>query len=169
MNLFGLLGVSTRAVRVARTLRRLNENRPGGTFSGVAYVTDGDGVRVSGRTIRFAGLDAPEQGQPARSFRGDWIDHGERVKRALIREIGGRHVRVTVEGRDRYGRILGTVRCDGQDVGAWLVERGLAIAAYDDRYRELERQARKERRGMWSHDVAYDPRDWRHGRRRRRR
>ena len=41
----------------------LFKKRPGGTITGKAYVTDGDGIRVSGYTIRLASLDAPEWGQ----------------------------------------------------------------------------------------------------------
>ena len=39
---------------------------------------------------------------------GYWFSHGKRVKSALIREIGGKYVCVSVEGTDRFGRLLGT-------------------------------------------------------------
>ena len=136
--------------------------RPAGTISGKAFVTDGDGVRVKGREIRIAGLDAPEWDQKAKHRDGYWFNHGRRVKGELIREIGGRHVEVAVEGTDRYGRLLGTVTCGGRDIGEWLVREGHAIAAYSDRYRQVEREARAARRGMWSHAHNFDPRDHRH-------
>ena len=75
--------------------------------------------------------------------------------------MGGQHVEVKVEGLDRHGRVLGQVTCDGKDVGAWLVRNGHAIAAYGDRYKGVEREARQEKRGLWGHDVAFDPRYWR--------
>ena len=66
-----------------------------------------------------------------------------------------------MEGSDQYGRVLGRVTCDGKDVGAWLVRNGHAVAAYGDRYKDIENEARREGRGLWSHDVAFDPRYWR--------
>ena len=140
---------------------RLPAPEAGSVIAGKAWVTDGDGLRVSGHRVRFAGLDAPELDQWAKRADGAWFKHGKRVKRALVREVGGRHVEVAVEGTDRYGRVLGRVTCDGRDVGAWLVRNGHAIAAYGDRYKDIEREARREKRGLWSHEVAFDPRDWR--------
>ncbi len=135
---------------------------PTRTISGKAYVTDGDGVRVAGHEVRLAGLDAPEWDQKAKDRNGRWFNHGRFVKSALIREIGGKHVRVAVEGKDKFGRLLGTVTCNGRDVGEWLVREGHAIAAYDDRYKRVEREARKAKRGMWGHAHNFDPRAHRH-------
>ncbi len=120
---------------------------------------------MNGHTIRIAGLDAPEWDQKAKHRDGYWFSHGKRVKSALIREIGGRHVRVSIEGTDRYGRLLGTVTCQGRDVGEWLVREGHAIAAYSDRYRHVEREARQAGRGMWGHAHNFDPRHHRHRKR----
>jgi len=64
------------------------------------------------------------------------------VKSALIQRVGGKHVSVTVESVDKYGRIVGSVTCEGRDIGEWMVREGLAIAAYHERYRQLEREAR---------------------------
>lgn len=135
---------------------------PARTIAGKAYVTDGDGIRVAGQEVRIAGLDAPEWDQKARHRDGYWFSHGKRVKSALIREIGGKHVRVSVEGTDRFGRLLGTVTCKGRDIGEWLVREGHAIAAYSDRYRHVEREARAAKRGMWGHAHNFDPRAHRH-------
>ena len=134
----------------------------GETITGKAYVTDGDGITVSGYAIRLTGLDAPEWGQVARHQHGYWFNHGKRVKSALINAIGGKYVQVAVEGYDKYGRVLGSVTCDGKDVGAWLVQNGYAISAYGDQYKDIEREARLARRGLWGHVETHDPRAWRH-------
>ncbi len=166
-----ILAVLVRAAfRLLRQQRRRQPGRArhtpapevGGIIAGKAWVTDGDGLRVSGHRVRFSGLDAPELDQWAKHRDGTWFKHGKRVKRALIRAVGGRHVEVSVEGIDRHGRLLGCVTCDGKDVGAWLVRNGHAIAAYGDRYKGVEQEARREGRGLWGHDVAFDPRYWRH-------
>ena len=111
--------------------------------------------------MRLAGLDAPEWNQPAKHRFGFWFNHGKRVKRALKSEVGGRRVRVKVEGYDRYGRVLGTVSRRGQDVGEWLVLSGHAISCFDHRYKDAESAAKSERRGMWGYKEVYDPRVWR--------
>ena len=93
---------------------------------------------------------------------GYWFKQGMRVKSALIEEIGGKIVRVTVEGYDQYGRVLGTVTCDGRDVGEWLVWNGYAIADFGERYRQVELAAQRAQRGMWGHAAQYHPGDWKH-------
>ena len=131
-------------------------------MTGKAYVTDGDGIRVAGQEVRLAGLDAPEHDQKAKHQGGYWFNHGKRVKSALILEIGGKSVDVSVESVDKFGRLVGTVTCKGRDIGEWLVREGHAIAAYDDRYRNVEREARKAQRGMWAHAHNFEPRSHRH-------
>lgn len=164
MEFIALLAVAVVVILLLRGRRRIG---PGRTISGKAYVTDGDGLRVSGHEIRLAGLDAPEYDQRAMHRDGTWFRHGKRVKSALIGAVGGKYVRVTIDDFDRYGRAVGTVTCDGKDIGEWLVRNGYAIAVYSDRYKQIERQARKERRGMWGCTIAYDPRAWRHGEKKR--
>lgn len=132
------------------------------TLAGKAYVTDGDGLPLSGREVRFAGLDTPEWNQVAKHRDGYWFGHGRRVKSALIPKIGGKPILVTVEDYDKFGRAVGIVTCNGQDVGEWLVREGHAIAAHGDRYKHIEQEARTAGRGMWSHAVNIDPRRWRH-------
>ena len=135
---------------------------PTRTITGKAWVTDGDGIRVARQEVRIVGLDAPEWDQKAKHRDGYWFNHGKRVKSALIQEIGGKHVRVSVEGTDKFGRLLGTVIYEGGDIGEWLVREGHAIAAYSDRYIHVEREAREAKRGMWAHAHNFDPRAHRH-------
>ena len=145
-----------------RKRRRPSPQRRAGVLTGKAYVTDGDGIRVSGQEVRFAGLDAPEFDQVAKHRDGYWFGHGKHVKSALIREIGGKRVHVVVEDYDKFGRAVGVVTCNGRDIGEWLVWEGHAISAYSDRYKHVEREARQAKRGMWGHAVNIDPRRWRH-------
>lgn len=140
-------------------LKSLSKKR---TITGKAYVIDGDGLKVSGYNVRLAGLDAPEWDQWAKHQHGYWFNQGKRVKSALIQAIGGKEVRVKVKRYDKYNRVIGTVTCNGKDVGEWLVRNGLAIAAFGNQYKHIEREARRARRGMWGYDEAYDPRAWRH-------
>ncbi len=124
--------------------------RAGDTILGLAFVAGGGGVRVAGREIRIAGLDAPG---------GDRLDLGRRAIGALMREIGGKPVRAAVEGRDRHGRLLASVSRDGRDIGEWLVREGHARAARGGRYARAEREAREAGRGMWADARDIDPGD----------
>ena len=133
----------------------------GSTIAGKAWVTDGDGIKVNGHEIRISGIDAPEFDQPAIFYSGKSINHGRLVKSVLIRKVGGKPVTVKVKGYDKYGRVLGEVFCNGEDIGAWLVSNGNAIAAYSDKYKHLQRKAARNRRGMWGFKKFHDPRSWR--------
>ena len=151
-----------RSRRRGRSVNRRRADRPASDrISGKAYVTDGDGMRVSGIEIRIAGIDAPEWDQLAKHRDGYWFRHGRKVKSALIQEIGGKTVQVKIEDFDKFGRAVGTVTCGGKDLGEWLVRQGFARALYCDRYEHVEREARLAGRGMWSHQVNIDPRSWR--------
>ena len=162
--LLGMMGKPQRRRR--RWRRRTFSNRLSthltGTVSGKAYVTDGDGIRVAGQEVRFAGLDAPEWNQVAKHSDGYWLGHGKRVKSALIREIGGKYVHVQIEDYDKFGRAIGTVTYNGRDIGEWLVSQGYARALYSRRYKNAEWQAKNDKKGMWGYAVNIDPRSWRH-------
>ena len=130
---------------------------------GKCWVVDADDVSVNGEKIRLAGIDAPESDQEAIRWDGTAYGQGEVVKRMLCKKIGGKIVDVRIEGIDKYGRKVGTVFLDGQDINRRMVRKGLAIAAYGDQYKEDEFFARKQRNGMWGDKIAYDPRHWKHG------
>lgn len=96
-------------------------------------VHDGDGLRCNGEKIRIANIDAPEViGSPKchgpRRPRSAWCDYalGEQARQALAGVLSGRKVTFVRTGTDRYGRTLALVYADGINVGAWLVDRGLA-------------------------------------------
>ena len=133
-------------------------------FGGVVtHVTDGDTVWVQPDAVRAAhrkpvkvrlqGIDAPERCQA-------W---GAQAQAALESRVLHQHVQVQTRAKDRYERTLGTLRLDGVDVSAWMVEQG---HAWSDRYRHRlgpyaaeERQARTARRGLFADAGAIEP--WR--------
>ncbi|WP_251962968.1 thermonuclease family protein [Salinibacter ruber] len=135
---------------------------PGQTFSArVVEVTDADtyDVRRSGGgqvTIRLQGVDAPESSQP----------YGRAATRAARRYVGGENVRVSVEEIGRYGRAVARLEVEGGDLGAMLIQDGLAwhykqYAPNDTGYARLERQARNANRGLWSQVNPTPPWEWR--------
>lgn len=91
----------------------------------VVRVVDGDTVRAAvdlgfglriEETFRLAGVDAPEVRTP----------EGKVVREALRLRVDGKAVTVVVLGREKYGRWLARVECDGADIAAWLLREGLA-------------------------------------------
>lgn len=95
-------------------------------------VHDGDTIRCGAERVRIANIDAPElPGSPkcgARRGYTAWCDYalGERAGAALRGLIARGRVTIVRTGTDAYGRTLALVQVDGQDVGEWLIARGLA-------------------------------------------
>lgn len=132
----------------------------------VSWVDDGDSFIMTqdgGRQarVRIAGIDAPERGQP----------YSRVARTRLVELIKGRRVSVDAYKADIYGRLVGSVRADGRDVGlaqlevglAWHDVRHLAEQPADEarRYAEAESAARSARRGLWSWRAPVPPWEWR--------
>ena len=124
----------------------------------VSWVMDGDtvlllpeGAREALR-VRLLGIDAPELCQPG----------GEAARDALIARVLRLSVRMQVVGQDSYGRQLGRVWLDTQDVAAEMVRSGWAWA-YQHRtgrgpYAALQREAERERVGVFAaRETAMSP------------
>ena len=143
------------------------ETRTAGTFrsdlAGRARVIDGDTIEVGAARIRLFGVDAPESAQGCLAKSGRW-PCGEQATRALAGRIGSRPVACEERDRDRYGRIVAVCRHGGQDVNAWLVRGGWAVAyrRYSTAYVGEEAAAREARRGLWRGEFV-PPWDWRRG------
>ena len=95
--------------------------------SGRARVVDGDTLDVGAVRVRLHGVDAPESRQSCVAGGRRWAC-GERATRALAGRIGGRTVACEERDRDRYGRIVAVCRNARQDVNAWMVSQGWALA-----------------------------------------
>lgn len=135
----------------------------------VTHVVDGDTLFVldqtkSARKIWLAGIDAPELAQ----------DYGSHSKRHLEQLVLGQSVEVEYAKRDRYGRIIGKMIKDGQDINLQQIKAGLAwhfkqgqdeLSRQDDAiYRSAEETAKTDDLGLWSFAIAIPPWDFRSGR-----
>jgi endonuclease YncB( thermonuclease family) len=137
------------------------------TYTGrVVGISDGDTLTVLDaeqrqRKIRLAGIDAPEKRQA-------W---GQRAQQFLGDRVFQRVVRIEVSKKDRYGREIGKVLLDGEDINLELVRAGLAwhYRAYEreqppeerGQYAEAEQQARERGLGLWSDTHPVAPWDFR--------
>ena len=133
--------------------------------AGRARVIDGDTIEVASARVRLFGVDAPESAQNCLEGTRRW-PCGEQARRALAGRIDGRSVACEERDRDRYGRIVAVCRHSGQDVNAWLVREGWAIAyrRYSTVYVDEEASARRAKRGVWRGEFV-PPWDWRRGER----
>lgn len=124
----------------------------------VSYVIDGDTVILaSGEKIRYIGIDAPEI-----DGRGIVEPFGQSAK-ALNKDLIGKKM-VTLEfdteRYDRYGRILAYLFLpDGRFVNGELVRQGMAKTLtippntkYSAYLHYLEKQAKRERLGIWKYN-----------------
>ena len=137
----------------------------------VVGVTDGDTITVldgskTRHKIRLAGIDAPESRQA----------FGQRSRQFLASLVSQKQVTVEWAKGDRYGRIIGKVLVDGDDVNVRLVQAGLAwhykLYATEQSpsdamlYADAEMQAREKRIGLWLDRNPVPPWNWRRERKR---
>jgi endonuclease YncB( thermonuclease family) len=125
-----------------------------------AIVQDDGSLRVQGKTIRLFGVYMPPTERGCRSdFRPPLC--GNRSVRALKVRIRG-FVRCDPQGELTDGSLSAVCYVDGDsatdppiDLGAWLIEQGLAVAGPGApfAYQTLERIAEVNRRGVWGFQV----------------
>ncbi len=128
-------------------------------FGNVVSIHDGDTITVLvDRTqirIRLTEIDAPELKQ---SF-------GIRSRQSLAELCFQKSVTIYEAGKDKYGRTLARVVCDGVDANAEQVRRGMAWVF--DRYitdksmYTLQSEAKSAMRGLWADTKPIPPWEWR--------
>jgi micrococcal nuclease len=105
--------------------------------------------------VRLAEIDAPEKGQA----------FGQSSKQHLAALCFRKRAEVKSTATDRYGRTIARVHCEGVDANALQVRAGMARAftryLTDPMFRELEREARDGRRGLWADAHPMPPWEWR--------
>ena len=129
----------------------------------VERVVDGDTivVRDVGR-VRLIGVDTPETVHPGRPVEF----FGKEASAFTKRLVDGKRVRLEYDQQrtDRYGRTLAYVHLpDGTFVNAEIIRRGYGHAytrfpfKYLERFRGLERDARRAGRGLWGSAAPQAP------------
>ncbi|HMV80018.1 MAG TPA: thermonuclease family protein [Leptospiraceae bacterium] len=130
-------------------------------FTGkVVSVHDGDTVRVllDGKVqvkIRLFGIDAPETSQ----------DFGKVSRDELRSLIHSKDVKVLSKGKDRYGRTLGIIFYENQDINLEMVKRGMVWVyrrySLDKDYLKAEEKAKSEKLGLWKQKNPVPPWEFR--------
>ncbi len=130
----------------------------------VVRVSDGDTVHVEPvdggerMRVRLYGIDCPEKDQPHGSIAAAYL-----TKAALYQEV-----ELTSYSKDRYGRILGVLEKDGENLNQNMVRDGLAwvYTRYCKKdfckdWESLQKQARINKTGLWENPDAVSPWKWR--------
>ena len=133
------------------------------SVKGAPRVVDGDTLTIGTTKIRLEGIDAPETDQICLNVDGVRWTCGIDARDQLTNHIKGREITCTANGVDAYKRTLGTCSLDGEDLNAWMVREGWAMAfvKYSSVYRDAENDARVRKRGLWQ-GAFIAPWDWRH-------
>jgi endonuclease YncB( thermonuclease family) len=128
----------------------------------VVLVNKGDEISLATRdgliyAVHLQGIEAPGKSQP----------FGIEAARQLAVMVQGMDVTVAVRNKpDADGRYTGSVYLDGQDIGLWLLTKGLARNTPRDgqisdvaqaKYSDAEQKARTDRIGLWKDDKAISP------------
>ena len=121
------------------------------TISGQASVIDGDTLKIHGMRIRLHGIDAPESRQTCRDADGGEWRCGQQASFALQDHISQRPVTCEQVGVDRYRRIIAVCTVGDEDMNAWMVRNGWALAyrRYSMDYVDEESMASRRGIGVW--------------------
>ncbi len=125
----------------------------------ITYFYDGDTVKINdaGREykLRLTDIDAPERNQA----------YGKKSRRALMELCSGVNIYAAIGGTDKYGRRLGKLRCNNQDVSTYMIQNGHAW--FNERYSMdasllyQQQQARTNKLGLWKSKKPMQPWVWR--------
>lgn len=121
-------------------------------IAGRASVIDGDTLDIHGKRIRLYGVDAPESAQTCTRPDGTSWRCGQTAALKLDEKLQGAALFCAQRDIDRYGRLVATCMANGEDISAWLVSQGYAVAyrRYSPDYVSLEDDAKKAKRGIWN-------------------
>lgn len=126
----------------------------------VIAISDGDTITAQCPeqkiTVRIAEIDAPEKGQA----------FGTKATLSLASLCFKVQAEIKPEKRDKYGRTVARVTCNGVDVSSHQVGAGMAWVyrqySTDASLPPLEAEARAEKLGLWADTAPVPPWDWRH-------
>lgn len=128
----------------------------------VISVADGDTITILSADntqykIRLHQIDAPEKGQ----------GFGSASKKSLSNMVYKKEVTIEKVDTDKYGRIVGKVLLDGEDINLKQVQSGMAWVykeyARDQSYFDAETTAKNDRSGLWDNPNAVAPWEFRRG------
>lgn len=127
------------------------------TLAGPASVINGDTIELHGQEVRLLGIDAPESEQSCWDASGQLWPCGKAATTALSLKIGDGLVTCKGMRKDRDKRLIAVCRAGDENLNAWLVNEGWALAyrAQSSAFVPAEEAAREGARGLWA--GAFEP------------
>jgi endonuclease YncB( thermonuclease family) len=112
--------------------------------------------KIGRATIRLWGIDSPETSQP----------YGQVARKAMVRLVYNKMVRIDVTDQDKYGRLVGRVYLKNTYVNLEMVKQGLAwwysaYAPYALDLKHAQTVAKKNKEGLWKASKPVPPWDYR--------
>ena len=129
-------------------------------------VVDGDTIHKGSKKFRLEGIDAPESSQSC-LYQGQTWFCGREATSALEKNIeAAKTIKCEGNEKDGYGRVIAICYADKQDLNAWMVKNGWALAyvKYSKKYLKEQQYAKKKGLGIWKGQFVV-PWDWRRGKR----
>ncbi len=105
--------------------------------------------------VSLAGIDAP---QISRTRKNPDQSYSSRAKTYLIELVLNQLVEIKGYGLDQNDHVLGVIFLEGKNINIEMIRAGLARVSSEKSpkdlapgpYREVEKEARKAERGIWS-------------------
>jgi endonuclease YncB( thermonuclease family) len=115
-----------------------------------AFVQDDGTLVVRGKTIHLFGIYVPPTGRTCRTYIRP-VQCGSRAALALKFKIGANFVHCDMVHQNEDGSLTAVCRVDGEDLSAYLLSYGWAVALPDApiEYKALEKIARHKDLGVW--------------------
>lgn len=123
----------------------------------VVKVADGDTVTIKTDKnekvrIRFWGIDAPEKSQ----------EYGIKSLDVLKKKIDGKTVEVEIKDKDHYGRVVGVVYYQGENINLYMLKTGNVwqykqFSKNNIEFTKAEEEAKKAKLGLWKESNPTPP------------
>lgn len=138
----------------------------------IEKVIDGDtmNVNIEGRTetLRLIGIDTPESVHPTKPVECFAKEASDKAKELLEGKKVNLKSDPTQGERDKYGRLLRYIILeDGTNFNRWMIAEGYAFEytyntdyEYQREFKEAEKEARENQRGLWNSDTCNGVREW---------
>lgn len=127
-------------------------------ISSFAIVHEDGSMSVGGQRIYLYGIYIPPTERTCQTFIQP-MPCGTRASLALEFKISGDFVRCTERVRNADGSITASCNANGDDLSAWMLQRGWALALPDApfQYAAMEKIARSRGLGVWGIPVDAIP------------
>lgn len=123
-------------------------------ISSFAFVQEDGSMRISGSLVRLYGIYIPPTDQTCNTFIRP-VPCGTRASLALDFKTSGAFVHCLPRATHPDGSITASCTVDKEDLSAWMLQRGWAVALPDApfEYRTLEKIAQSRGIGIWGIPV----------------